>query len=440
MTDPTRRHLLRASAAGLLAGSGLLGACTPGSSDDGSGSGAEQPKGKAAAAAKPKGTLFVWMHESGAYHKVFMKLREQYEREFPEVTVEPQFIPVGQYDTKLLTAFTGGTSPDVCKIGAWHLHDHVAKQRMAPLVPEVFKASSTDELAARFEPGGLEPVTVNGKIYGLPVDFNTVFLLYRRDRFEDAGLDPDRPPRTWEEVEAFSKRLTNSDKSKVGMQWVIGEPQWSVQQLTALAGGTGGILGDDGKRAVLSRPAGVKALEYVAGLGNAKLRDPLFGAGLFGKGTSAMTFSGYFAIDMLTTYNKKLKFGRDFDVAPVPKWSGGKQISPAYSWCWSVPSGSSNQTTAWHFVNWLQDKERQRPQVEDAGIISPVKGWPELVKGDKALQLMAKEQPHADFGPQIKPWTEMAKALTDTMAAVAQGSQSPKAAAKAFDQRMGSVL
>ncbi len=428
MTDVTRRHLFK-TGTGLLIATGLLDACTPGNDV------------KQSSTGKPQGKLTVWLHESRAYHQVFQRLLEQYKRDFPGVVVTPQFIPVAQYNTKLLTAFTGGDPPDVCKIGAWTLPDHVAKNRLVPVDLASSGRSSMEQLASDYEPDAFRPVTVGGRAYGLPIDFNTTFLLYRRDRFEQAGIDPDKPPRTWEDVEAYSKKLTNADKSRVGLQWITGEPQWTVLQLTALVRGLGGtIISPDGTRGTLTGAAGVKALEYVSRIGNVRLQDPLFGAGLFAKGVSAMTLAGYFALSLLNQYGKGLVLGKNYDLAPMPAWRAGRAVTPAYTWCWSVPRASGNQFTAWHFVNYLQRPQNQTAQIRDASIITPVRDWSHLVPGNKALELMGQGYPAADFGPVIKPWNEMAKTLSDTLVAVALGKSSPRDAAARFDARMRSVL
>jgi ABC-type glycerol-3-phosphate transport system substrate-binding protein len=430
MADVTRRHLFK-TGAGLLVASGLTGACAPGTSGRQSSGGAGKPQGK----------ISVWLHESSAYHKVFQNLIEQYKHDYPAVEVTAQFIPVAQYDTKLLTAFTGGNPPDICKIGAWSLPDHVAKNRLMPVAPASFGKSSLSRLAADYEPGAFKPVTVRGQAYGLPIDFNTALLLYRKDRFKLAGLDPDKPPATWEEVEAYSKKLTNADASKVGMQWVIGQPQWALLQLTALVGGLGGsIVSPGGTKGTLSTSAGIKALEYVSRIGNAKLQDPLFGAGLFAKGASAMTLSGYFALSLMRQLGKGIELGTTYGVAPVPTWQGGRDVVPAYTWCWSVPKASGNQFTAWHFISYLQRRQVQTEQIKDASIITPVKDWQSLLPGDTTLAQMGKEYPAADFGPQIGPWNEMAKTLSDTLTAVALRQTSPKDAAARFDSQMGTVL
>src|SRR5262249_44282835 len=153
-----------------------------------------------------------------------------------------------------------------------------------------------------------------------------------------------------------------------------GEPQWTVLQLTALVRGLGGtIISPDGTKGTLSSDAGIKALEYVSRIGNVRLQDPLFGARLFSKGVSAMTLAGYFALRLLDQYGKGLVLGKTYALAPMPWWRAGRAVTPAYTWCWSVPRASHNRFTAWHFVNYLQRPQNQVAQIRDASIITPVR-------------------------------------------------------------------
>jgi multiple sugar transport system substrate-binding protein len=430
MTNWTRRSFLATS--GLLAAAELVTACTP----------ADNTAPKAAqTTGKPQGKLNVWMHQEAAFQALLPALLRKYKRDFPEVEVTPQYIPVQQYATKLLTAFAGGNPPDICKIGAWELPDHVAKGRLAPLSPAALGKASLAQLTGGYQPGAFTPLTVAGQAYGLPVDYNTCFLFYRKDRFREAGLDPQTPPTTWEQVEEFSKKLTNANASKVGLQWLLGNPQWTVMQLTPLVDGAGGtIVSPDGKTGTMSGDAGVKALEYVSRIGNPKLSDPLSALGLFAKGTAAMAVSGYFFINLLKGMAKNLVLGRDYGVAAIPTWQGGKRVTAAYTWSWSVANSSANQYTAWHFLNYLQRPQALDAQVNLAGIITPVRDWQQAHSADPALQLVAGGISSADYGPEVKPWNEMAQALTDAMVAAALKTASAQRAAAAFDTKMKSVL
>ena len=59
-----------------------------------------------------------------------------------------------------------------------------------------------------FFPQLLEACTYRGVLYALPMEATSLALLWNRDLFRKAGLDPDRPPADWEELSEYTRRLT----------------------------------------------------------------------------------------------------------------------------------------------------------------------------------------------------------------------------------------
>jgi ABC-type glycerol-3-phosphate transport system substrate-binding protein len=429
MSMMTRRNLLKTAA--LTTASGLLAAC-----------GSADPVATVPADGVPRGKISVWLHQTKAYDAVFTPLLRSYMQEFGGVDITPLYVPVDKLDAKLLTAFAGDVPPDLFRIGGWTIPGHARKGRLAPIIPKAMGVADEKALVQDYDEHAISSLSYEGRLYGVPTDYEICYLYYRKDRFAAAGLDPDKPPTTWEEVAEYSKRLTSADGKKVGLQWILGNPQWTLMQLLALVKGKGGtILSPDAGKATLATDAGVEALRYYGSLGNAKLSNPLSGFGLFATGEAAMLVSGLFAMDLFPSLNPKLTFGDVFDIAPMPRWAAGKPVAPAYTWGWAVARQSKLPYTAWHFVDYLQRQDVAAKQLKDASILTPVKGWEKLPGADqKALDIMADAAPYADFGPQTPVWNEMAKALTDAADAVAFGKKTPEQAAADFDQAMRMTL
>ncbi|MEU7855567.1 extracellular solute-binding protein [Nonomuraea sp. NPDC049141] len=428
MTMLTRRNLLRTAA--LATASGVLAAC------------GSDPVATVPADGVPRGKISVWLHQTKSYDAVFTPLLRSYMQEFGGVDITPLYVPSDKLDAKLLTAFAGDVPPDLFKIGGWTIPGHARKGRLAPIIPKAMGVADEKALIQDYDPHAIGSLSYEGKVYGVPIDYTICYLYYRRDRFIEAGLDPDKPPTTWEEVAEYSKKLTSADGKKVGLQWILGNPQWTLMQLLALVKGKGGgILSADASKATLATDAGVEALRYYGSLGNAKLSNPLSGFGLFATGEAAMLVSGLFAMDLFPTLSPKLTFGKVFDIAPMPRWDAGQPVAPAYTWGWAVAKQSKLPYTAWHFVDYLQREDVAAKQLKDASLLTPVKGWEKLTGADqKALDIMAAAAPHADFGPQTPVWNEMAKSLTDAADAVAFGKKTPEQAAADFDQAMRITL
>ena len=84
-----------------------------------------------------------------------------------------------------------------------------------------------------FYPTLMENGRTAGKTWGIPFQRSTIVMYYNKDAFRAAGLDPDKPPATWDELVAAGKKLTKSD----GSQWGVmipstGYPYWMFGALT----------------------------------------------------------------------------------------------------------------------------------------------------------------------------------------------------------------
>ena len=65
-------------------------------------------------------------------------------------------------------------------------------------------------------PSVLDMLVVDGKQYGIPMQYNLVYLFWNKTLFAEAGLDPDVPPETWEEAMEFAVKLTDPRKNQYG--------------------------------------------------------------------------------------------------------------------------------------------------------------------------------------------------------------------------------
>ena len=68
--------------------------------------------------------------------------------------------------------------------------------------------------------------TKDGKLYSMPFNSSTPIFYYNKDAFKKAGLDPEKPPKTWQEVEAYSKKIIGAGAAKCGFS--TGWPSWTM--------------------------------------------------------------------------------------------------------------------------------------------------------------------------------------------------------------------
>lgn len=117
--------------------------------------------------------------------------------------------------------------------------------------------------------------TVDGKVYGIPRTNYSMGLLYSKPLFVKAGLDPDKPPATWEEVQAAAKRIAALGDGTVGFAEYSAQNQggWHFTASIYSQGGT--VVSEDGKKATVDTPEGKAVLQNLKDM---RWRDNSMGA------------------------------------------------------------------------------------------------------------------------------------------------------------------
>lgn len=127
---------------------------------------------------------------------------EAFKAAYPNIQTDVQSITYNELLDKFRTALLGNAAPMVIRLQILGGVEFAAKGYLQPLAPE-----DVGYTAADFWPGALKSVTYEGTTYGLPTNNETMALIWNAKIFEDAGLDPENPPATWDDVVAYSKTI-----------------------------------------------------------------------------------------------------------------------------------------------------------------------------------------------------------------------------------------
>ena len=103
--------------------------------------------------------------------------------------------------------------------------------------------------------------TVDGKIYGIPRTGYSMGLIYNKKLFAQAGLDPDKPPTTWEEVRADAKKIAALGNGVVGYADYSAQNQGGWHFTAELYSQGGDVVSPDGKKATIDTPQGRAVLQ-----------------------------------------------------------------------------------------------------------------------------------------------------------------------------------
>jgi multiple sugar transport system substrate-binding protein len=258
---------------------------------------------------------------------------------------------------KLGTAAASGTAPDVAA------NDLVFTPYFASVgaFADITKQVDSLPYAKDFDPGHVAQSKYKGKTYAVPFTGDVSILFYNKDLFTKAGLDPNKPPTTYAEIEADAKAITALGGKTKGFVFSGACGGCNIFELTPHIWASGGnVLNDDGTKARLDSSEVTDALQLYQDMWKAGDMPSLVqtdngpNAGTaFQGGTIGMKEDGTGFLGALVA-GKKVNFG----VAPIPGKDGGS-ASFAGGDNMSIMSGSKNPTGAWEFVKWITSEPAQ---------------------------------------------------------------------------------
>lgn len=121
---------------------------------------------------------------------------------YPNIETDAQNVDYNTLLDKLRTSLLGNAGPMVVRLQILGGVEFGAKGYLEPLEPEDVGYETAD-----FWPGALKSVTYGGETYGIPTNNETMALIWNADIFERAGLDPESPPATWDDLVAYSDQI-----------------------------------------------------------------------------------------------------------------------------------------------------------------------------------------------------------------------------------------
>lgn len=288
-----RRASLKITA--LLAGA-LLGVTACSASGSGTGSSA---KSTTSGPSSVSGTLRLLVPSypaSTAGKADLQKVVDTFHKDYPNVTVEPDFATFSTLNQKIATSIAGGTPYDVLVTGVGWIPPFASQGAYVDLAKY---GVTTDTLGKTTVPALISAGVYNGKVYGVPLIAGPKPLALRKSMFVAAGLDPTKPPTTLAEIEADAKKLTKTDSSgkvtQAGFDFWAGTGGYR-QDFVALLGALGQPLYKDGKPA-FNGSEGKQALQWISDMINkdkviAYAQQSASKAPMVTTGEAAMGFTG----------------------------------------------------------------------------------------------------------------------------------------------------
>lgn len=147
-----------------------------------------------------------------AYVDAWNRAIEAFEAENPDIDVIMEIVPWAEQQQRLISALATGGLPDVSFLGNNVVAQFQAIGALAPL--DAYFAAYSEEhgydVTQDVWPGDRGYYFLDGQWWASPLAVETRALYYRKDLFAEAGLDPERPPQTWEEMVEAAVALTGN--------------------------------------------------------------------------------------------------------------------------------------------------------------------------------------------------------------------------------------
>jgi multiple sugar transport system substrate-binding protein len=177
-----------------------------------------------------------------AYAPVFDELKQKFESDNPGFEVEFQSDPWGTWETKYKVMFASGNAPDVFIVNNPDFPTFANAGYLLDLGTEMKEEDFKD-----YFPGILSMYKWNGKNMALPYTTDARVLWYNKDVFTQAGLDPEKPPTTWDELKQYALQITKATNGDVyGFGMDLGLQEFPAQSLFTASDSSIINVGGDG--------------------------------------------------------------------------------------------------------------------------------------------------------------------------------------------------
>lgn len=351
---------------------------------------------------------------------VIEPLVAEFEAQHPNVDIEVEQLTWATGLEKIQAALASGTQPDVCELGSTWL-PRFSYEGVLDDVTTVYEAERDSFLM-------WESALWNGRAYGLPWVQGSRALFINRELFRRAGLDPDSPPRTWDELLVASQKIGELGSGIYGFGQNIGERYVLYKKFMAFAWGNGGDVFDETGTVVLNSPQVLEALEFYMKLAPFSLQekqevlDQYFKTGRLG-----MQVSGAWNLK-----NYKLEAPElDYSVALVPKPSAdhGSHASFAGAEMLVVFKASPHKEIALEFARFLQAYPQAKKLSLAAGSVFPAARAAiddPAFTSDARVRVFVEQSLTSRTTPAHPGWIEMEEAIDRAVEESLYGRRAPR--------------
>ncbi len=386
----------------------------------------------------------------GPITKVIDDMIAEFEKANPGIKVKAVY--AGNYDdtrVKALAALKADQPVQLSVLFSIDVFELIDQDVLVPF-DEVVTSAEDKQWLASFYPALMENSKAKGKIWGVPFQRSTIVMYHNKDAFKEAGLDPNKPPATWDEMAALAQKLVKKDASGNVNRWGVmipstGYAYWMFQALCIENGQV--LMNPEGNKTNFDNEDVVASLQYWRDLA---VKHKVMPEGTIDWGTLRQKFlEGATAIMWHTTGNlTAVREGAKFDF--------GVSLLPAAKRRGS-PTGGGNfylfkkatpeeRAASLKFIKFMTSPELSARWSIATGYVatSPAAYETETLKkyvADFPAAAVARDQfPYSVAEFSVHENARVKKLLDDAIQSVLAGGKQPKDALTSAQQQAERVL
>jgi multiple sugar transport system substrate-binding protein len=381
-------------------------------------------------------TLSFWQFWTDPQVKpVLLNLIHKFEEQNPGLKVEVTDLTWSNGHEKIVVAFGSNSAPDVLELGSDWVPEFAYRGVLYDLTGEV------DSLWKFYRMW--EPAIKEKRIFGFPWLLDTRVLYYNRDLMKKAGLDPERPPQTWQELlQAVQK--THDPKNQVyGFGANSAEKHRLYKKFLPFFWGNNGlILSADGKACWINSKEGKAALEFYVKLCKSGLIDTQLRLDeAFTEGKIGFVVSGGWLLQQIRKNRPDLNFG--VALMPRPSQEMGFPASFAGGEFLVINNKSKHLPEAMKLVRFLTNLENALELCKAIGSASPSDAMAILdpyYRDDPYLSVFQEQLNFARTPPVTPKWVYIEEEIEKAVEQAMYDKKTPKQALDEAKEKINKLL
>ncbi len=390
--------------------------------------------------------LQFWHPWTGEYADALIQVVAEFNRTHPRIHVEPLFMPTGAGESmKFFTAVAGGVPPDIIVVDGTQVASWADMGVLRPLDARLKEAGITAD--DYWEPSWKQ-CRYNGKTWALSAAADPNFaLVWNKHQFRQAGLDPERPPRTIEELEEYAMKLTTVDEASGRIERLGFLPTYvphaSIAVMTWGWAFGGQFFDPETNTFTCDMEENVEALEWIMKLqeaygGQKRILsfESTFGFSSqnpFYVGKLSMNIAYVSMIQEMAKFAPNLEYG----IGRMPVREGVEQTSEWIGgWTMAIPFGQrGHDDEAFEFMRWLCASDEGATYMARTMSLLPAyrksRFFTDDVPGNKPMEVFYEILQEAEHTRPITPAN--AQYMTELMRALGVVRNQSKSAQEALD-------